>query len=146
MPATSLQELVDTIGAPMVLNLLDHDNDGVADANLVAQVLSAADSDLRVVIGRAYTAEEFAKAGEDLTNLATQVAIYHAYLKRPEVKDSDGNTPWEAERERAMKTAQSVASGTARIDRDGSLRSGPQNATGYVRSTDRYFLDGTGDF
>ncbi len=147
MPATSLQRIRDTIGVAVTLRLLDQDNDGVEDARLVDQVLSATDSDLRVVLGRAYTEEELIeKGGEDLANLAAQVAVYHAYLKRPELKDAEGNTPWEKEREAAMQTAMDVASGKKRLDRDGSGRASPQNALGYVSSKPRYFLDGTGDF
>ncbi len=146
MPATSLQEIVDTIGQARTLRLLDHDEDGVADAALVAQVLSATDTDLRMVIGRAYTAEEFARSGEDLTNLATQVAIQHAYLTRNELKNEDGETPWQAQYDKAIERAKAVASGRERLDRDASGRAYAQNAAGYVPTVEPFFTNGTGDF
>jgi hypothetical protein len=146
VPATSLQEIRDTLGVPRTLLLLDHDNDGEEDVELVDQVLSATDTDLRMIIGRAYTRDEFLKAGEDLTNLATQVAIQHAYLTRPELKNGDGHTPWQAQYDAAVATAKAVASGVQRLDRDASGRAYRGNAPGYMPTAPTYFLDGTGDF
>ncbi len=146
MAATSLQAIVDTIGPQRTLRLLDHDNDAVADPAIVAQVLSATDTDLRTILGRAYTAEEFAKVGEDLTNIATQIAIQHAHLTRTELKDEDGNTQWQAQYDAAVAKLKAVASGAQRIDRDASGRSYRGNSPGYVPTREPFFTNGTGDF
>jgi phage gp36-like protein len=146
VPATSLAKIRATVGREMALKLLDHDNDGEEDPELVEQVLSFADSDLRTVIGRAYTREEFEKQGEDLENVGAQVAVQFAYLLRPELLDDDGNTPWQKRYDAAVAKLRAIASGAERIDRDTSGRAYRGNAPGYIPTAPTYFLDGTGDF
>lgn len=147
MPATTLQAIRDTIGVVKTLRLLDHNSDGVEDAAIVAHVLSAADTELRTVLGRAYSREELVdRGGEDLANLATAVAVQHAYLARQELKDDKGNTQWQAQYEEAVEKLNAAASGRERLDRDASGRAYAQNAAGYVPTSEPFFTNGTGDF
>lgn len=148
MAHSSLAALQAAATDETILKLLDDDADGAVDAGPLAYVLDGADEEIRRRMGRTYTAEDFAKPGISLTEIATDIAIELAYLRHPELFNRNGETPWHARYQKACATLADVAKTQVRLDKDGSGRGRPRNVGGRRAARRRYFTgpSGTGDY
>lgn len=148
-------DLVRAIGADLVLRLLDDDNDGTADTSTVSDLIADADAEVNGYVGRVYSPTALAAdPPATLRRIAVDVAVQLAYLRRPELLNDKGETPWEARYRRALKKLEEIRKGDFRLD-VGADPAVPANvrgaglytSTGAADLTDGGFVkDGSGDF
>jgi len=103
---TSQRELESLIGSARVVQLLDHDNDGKPDSNLVATHASFASAEVEsALLNKGYTRDQLRAMQQDrhLRNQATKLFAASAGTLRYELKDSSGNTPFAEYGEQARK-------------------------------------------
>ena len=113
----TLSDLEQTIGAAQVLSLLDKDNDGVADDDVVDRVLTSAERFVAArVSGRYSMATLLADpaATDHLRSIAVNVAVQMAYQTRTEFTTREG-TPYQGAYNEAVKSLADI-----RIDVDGA--------------------------
>ncbi len=121
-----LQDLTNRLGADRVLQLLDHDGDGVADERLTAEVLADADADVSSILyGKGFSADHIRGLAGDplLRRHATTIAMAYAGQTKSEFIDASGKGPYDDVAERARKLIREVAEGAKRAMR-GEMQSG----------------------
>lgn len=112
-------DLENAVGADIVLRLLDDDNDGTADATVLAALQADADAEVNGYLTRLYTVSAVqASPPATVRRIAVDVAIQLAYLRRPSFLNERGETPWEARYKRAVEKLRELAAGKFRLDID----------------------------
>lgn len=122
MPYATEQDLADTIGADELVQLADHDMDGVADQAVVEQALSYADAAIDGYVAVRYDLP-LASTPALLTRLAIDLAHERLY--------PHGAPEAVAKRaEQARATLKDIASGKAKLDVAGKE---PESAPGLAQ-------------
>lgn len=150
-------DLTYTIGADLVLRLLDDDNDGTVDAATLAALQDRVRDEFRGYLSRLYDLSELeADPPGSVKMLACELAVEFAYRRRPELANERGETPWTARYKDALRRLAELRDGKWRLDIDGENPAAPANVGGgvYQGITDDYpdgigggiFSTGWGDF
>lgn len=156
MTYCSLTDAERVLSVPLVLRLLDDDNDGTADAAVVADMLDDVDAEINGYIGRNYDLTVLAAdVPPTIRRIATDLFCQAAYLRRPEFLSERGETPWETRYKAAVGKLKELRDGKWRLDIDGDPAV-PANVDGGVYNgvSDTYptgigsgtFRYGFGDF
>lgn len=112
-----LQDLIDRYGADRVLQLLDHDGDGVCDEKLSQGVLADADAEVASLLyAKGFTHDQVrGMAGDPLIRRhATVIAISYAGQTKQEFLDSAGAGPYDAVADKARALIREIAGGQRR--------------------------------
>lgn len=125
-------------GRQAVLQLLDPDNTGTADATLVARLQVRTAAILNGYFSRNYDIAtiETAVAADELPlveMLAVEVAMHIAYLAKPEFM-IDGKTKVQATYDNAMSMLKQIGEGKLRLDINGAPQTPANARAGGVRS------------
>ena len=156
MTYCALTDIERAIGAALTLRLLDDDNDGTADSSVVADMLVDVDAEIDGYVGRNYNLTTLkAAVPATVRRVAVDLFIRAAYLRRPEMLNERGETPWEASYKTAVGKLKDLRDGKWRLDIDG-VPENPANVDGgvYYGPTDAapagvgcgIFGSGFGDF
>ena len=115
-----LEDLVRRVGNDRVLQLLDHDDDGVADEKLSQEVLADADAEaMSIIVGKGFTREQARLMGDDplIRRAATMIALGYAGETKQEFLDNEGKGPYDAVANRGREALKQLAVGERRAPR-----------------------------
>jgi len=155
MPYATQTDLERAIGVAMVLRLFDDGADGTVDSSTLADALTDADTEINGYVSRVYTVATLVAAPPPmLRRLAVDIAIQLGYLRRPELLNEKGETPWHGRYTRAVAMLGKIGKGEIRLDVNGTPQT-PSNVRGAGLYTpagpadpnaEGFAKDGTGDF
>lgn len=140
-------QLADRMGATRYAELLDDDNDGVADPDAAARAIADAEGELNSYLGRRYNLAALATAAEadsrlaaTLTAMALNLGEYYVETRRPE------GVPDAVERKAAVARAwlKAAVEGEVSLASDADLTTSTQGG-GTVDGQTRVFTRDTMD-
>lgn len=121
--ATPAGDLTNALGNPLVLQLFGA-GDGTALAAAITDVITRAESVVDGYLCGVYPVP-LTTGTQVLKTIATDVACYYAYARKPEFFAADGRNPWSKQYDNAMKMLGDLRDGKMRLN----LETAPAPAT-----------------
>jgi len=112
------KDLSRRLGEARFKQLFDHDLDGKADAELVAEVCTDTNREIEsLLLGKGFTHDQLEKLSQDetLRRAGAWIAAEMAVLAKPDMVAPDGTTAYSEQAKRAREAIKTIASGERRL-------------------------------